>query len=477
MKISRSQTVFLPGALRVKRRSLRKQTIGTSPSRREAVVYDVPCETTSNPVPYDENLLERARTQWQFGDWEILAKLDRDTLQHHPDRAKLALLAAAGNLQKNDPIAAKQFARLAVDWGCPRGLASRVLISGVYNTLGRAAAIGQQPARSFKNFERAISVGAPASDSRLLIQARMREQFQQLGLNEPALGGSTEVALSALARPPAISQAMKQISEQITAQKAALDAQISKQSSEMLNLRKFVESSLKKEVLNATKQIEAFVGLQTYFNTGDLIPDMHGWPISPDFALLLIELLETNDYDLVIEFGSGTSTILIAKTLKNVAARRATRAPVKQLAFEHQEKYFEQTLAGLKQAGHAEAVQLVLSPLVPYVAPNGNTYPYYDCQQTLSDVAKSSKATASRILVLVDGPPGTTGRHARYPALPVVMSGFLGSTIDLLLDDYIRADEKEVAQVWLQDIKTLGMTCSVVEKNLEKGAVLINVIS
>ena len=28
-------------------------------------------------VPYDENLLERARTQWQFGDWESLARIDR----------------------------------------------------------------------------------------------------------------------------------------------------------------------------------------------------------------------------------------------------------------------------------------------------------------------------------------------------------------------------------------------------------------
>jgi hypothetical protein len=27
-------------------------------------------------VPYDENLLERARTQWQFGDWQSLASLE-----------------------------------------------------------------------------------------------------------------------------------------------------------------------------------------------------------------------------------------------------------------------------------------------------------------------------------------------------------------------------------------------------------------
>ena len=36
-------------------------------------------ESDQSLVPYDENLLERSRTQWQFGDWESLAKLERDT--------------------------------------------------------------------------------------------------------------------------------------------------------------------------------------------------------------------------------------------------------------------------------------------------------------------------------------------------------------------------------------------------------------
>lgn len=53
-------------------------------------------ESGANHVPYDEPLLERARTRWQFGDWNSLGQLDRNTLQHHPNRTKLALLAAAG---------------------------------------------------------------------------------------------------------------------------------------------------------------------------------------------------------------------------------------------------------------------------------------------------------------------------------------------------------------------------------------------
>jgi hypothetical protein len=74
----------------------------------------VPTETTGpleNPgqeasrtpaFPYDEALLERARTQWQFGKWTRLAALTRDTLQHQPGCAKLALQAATIHQQLVD---------------------------------------------------------------------------------------------------------------------------------------------------------------------------------------------------------------------------------------------------------------------------------------------------------------------------------------------------------------------------------------
>ena len=136
-------------------------------------------------VPYDENLLERARTQWQFGDWQNLAALDRDTLQHHPDRAKLALLAAAGHMQQGDTHVARQFIRLAQDWGCSKKLISQILIAGVHNTLGRAAATSGEGLRALQHFEAAIASGAPGSDIRLLTQARLGEQFSQLGLPVP----------------------------------------------------------------------------------------------------------------------------------------------------------------------------------------------------------------------------------------------------------------------------------------------------
>ncbi|KAF0162030.1 MAG: methyltransferase FkbM family [Rhodocyclaceae bacterium] len=138
--------------------------------------------TSSRRVPYDENLLERARTQWQFGDWESLTKLDRDTLQHHPDRAKLALLAVAGHLQQGDSPAAKQFIRLAQEWGCSKRLITQILVAGVHNTLGRASAVAGRQSAALDHFSRSVSIGSPGSDAHLIVQARLGLQLSQLGV-------------------------------------------------------------------------------------------------------------------------------------------------------------------------------------------------------------------------------------------------------------------------------------------------------
>ena len=129
---------------------------------------------------YDENLFERARTQWQFGDWESLVKLDWDTICHHPDRGKLALLVAAALLQMDRVIEAKKFITIANNEGVNKNFINRILIAGVHNTLGRVAVISDQHQQALWHFDAAISIGAPGSDVRLLTQARLSEQISQL---------------------------------------------------------------------------------------------------------------------------------------------------------------------------------------------------------------------------------------------------------------------------------------------------------
>ena len=145
-------------------------------------------EAESTHVRCDKNLLEKARTQWQFGEWESLAKLDRDSLQHHPDRTELLLLAAAGRMQLGDAGQAGYIVRLALDRGCSKKRVSQILISGVYNSLGRAYAIAGQQSRALQHFENAVAIGTPGGDDRLLTKERISEQFRKIDLLNTKVG-------------------------------------------------------------------------------------------------------------------------------------------------------------------------------------------------------------------------------------------------------------------------------------------------
>jgi hypothetical protein len=429
-------------------------------------------------MPYDENLLERTRTQWQFGDWQSLSQLSRESLQHHPDRAKLSLLAAAGRLQTGEYSEAKAYIRLAEDWGVSKKLIGQVLIAGVHNSIARAAAITNQQQRALEHFEDALKLVTPGADSKLLIHAHTARLYSQMGVPSADQTPKYDIETTSKAKLglSPLSKSIEILADTLNQQKIEIENQIKNQNDSLNGLRKHLDKKIKNEILNATQQLEAFLDIQSFFSTGKHLPSMHGWPVSPDFARFLIQLLEKNDYDLILEFGSGTSTILIAKTLAKLNHLSQHKTSVMQVAFEHLEKYHAQTLADLKNAGLQNAVELVLAQLKPYKSHNGDTYVYYDCQKILAEFSSNLKAYPARILLVVDGPPASTGRHARYPCLPIVLEHFRHQKIDLLLDDYSRSDEKEIGSLWKQDLEKLDYKFSFDEIEMEKGALLISEI-
>src|SRR5690606_18495393 len=78
------------------------------------------------------------------------------------------------------------------------------------------------------------------------------------------------------------------------------------------------------KIENLGKQIESYIGLNFYFSLGYLPPEMHGWSISPDFGMYLVREIIENDYDIVIECGSGSSTLLIAQSIARRLQSRLT---------------------------------------------------------------------------------------------------------------------------------------------------------
>ena len=155
--------------------------------------------------------------------------------------------------------------------------------------------------------------------------------------------------------------------------------------------------------------------------------------------------------------------------------RDGRKSSVVQIAFEHLEQYHAQTLADLKIAGMDEAVEVFLAPLQPYAAPDGTIYSYYACEEKLMELACKKETKNSKILVLVDGPPASTGKHARYPALPAVLSHFKSNVIDFVLDDFFREDEKEVSDLWRKYCETANLNWKAESIKMEKDAFLISI--
>jgi len=262
---------------------------------------------------------------------------------------------------------------------------------------------------------------------------------------------------------------------------------------------------------NAGKQIEAYIGIQSFLQTGRAPAELHGWPISPDLALFLVKSITTNNYDLVIEFGSGSSTVLMAQALKSKLPRylidiqddstkkikrygaasngeeENTMAMVstnnhsdtsneilpRLIAFEHMRKYHEETSQMLKEADVEMLTEVIYSPLIPQKFDGPDPYLYYDVEETLEALRKRLSNSGKKILALVDGPPGKTGNNARFPALSVLLKHFSSHQIEIVLDDTKREQEKEIVKKWKLELEKRGARFEVTELPFEKGALVI----
>ena len=433
------------------------------------------CSASGDDVGGVDGLVNRCRALWRSGDWVSLAAFGRGDVEMHPQRASLALMVATAHQALGQSAQTRVFVGLARQWGCEPQLIARALIAGVHNTLGRAvAAAGRQRSHALQHFADAIAAGAGSGSGGVALQDRVRCQLANMRLESETswlLDGAARPASTALQPPlqrPELVDALRRSSELTL-------IRLKEQSQQLASVRRAIEATVRKEAANAVSQLEAHANLQRYLSEGQLMPELHGWPVSPDFAVMLIDLVESNDYDLVIEFGSGTSTLLMAIALARAAKRRRRSAPSVQVAFEHLEAFHQQTRYRLERAGVADAVQLELARLQPWTSAQGTAYAFYACQEQLNAIVRASPGPTVRALVIVDGPPTAIGKHARYPALPIVLESLRGVGMDVLLDDHARPEEQEISKMWLADLAAAGRHAVMSVPALEKGACLLKV--
>ena len=184
-------------------------------------------------------------------------------------------------------------------------------------------------------------------------------------------------------------------------------------------------------VRHGTNEVEALLQIfprlpQTRFP----MPTTGGWAIDAQALARILSLVGERKPKRILELGSGSSTIWLAYLCRSYGGELT--------ALDHLSEYLDQTRAAIALHDLADHVDVRLAPL-EQIDCHGEDYLWYSPQQLgdLSDID----------MLIVDGPPASTGPKARYPALPQT-ADLLSGDVTVILDDAHRRDEIEIIESW-----------------------------
>ena len=188
------------------------------------------------------------------------------------------------------------------------------------------------------------------------------------------------------------------------------------------------------ERVRTVREIEAVIDLRAAVPTRTTMPSTQGWAASPMTTSTLVRQVLDHAPALVVEAGSGGSSVWVGYCLERIGRGRC-------ISLDHEEEYAEKTRAELRRHGLDHLVEVRVCPLVEHEV-GGETFRWYD-MSGLDDVTGID-------LLFVDGPPGRTGRQARYPAVPLLHDK-LSPAARILLDDSDRTNERKIIERWVAE--------------------------
>lgn len=201
----------------------------------------------------------------------------------------------------------------------------------------------------------------------------------------------------------------------------ALNNKVNKRSEKMTNEINKLGSRLEKNSMTSFRQTQALIQLFDLLDIKSPIPATRSWAASPDLLLTILQIVKKHKPSLVVELGSGVSTLIASKS----GARKI-------ISLDNSDEFAQQTRELLKEH-KVRGVEIRVATLKPYA--NGSDW--YDTQK-IQDLRKID-------LLVIDGPPGSKNPEARYPALDQFKDR-LSSKAVVIIDDVKREGERKLAE-------------------------------
>jgi predicted O-methyltransferase YrrM len=178
---------------------------------------------------------------------------------------------------------------------------------------------------------------------------------------------------------------------------------------------------LKTSMWQSYRQTEAMQQLLSLLKFSAPVPPTRSWAASPDLLLTLAQLVQKHNPKLVVELGSGVSTLVVAKA-----------GAKKVISIDHSGDFADKTREVLKEH-KVRGVEIRVAQLKAHIS----GVDWYD-----TAVIKDLKRID---LLIVDGPPGSKNPEARMPARAEFITKLSPKAI-IVIDDVNREGERKLAE-------------------------------
>ena len=206
-------------------------------------------------------------------------------------------------------------------------------------------------------------------------------------------------------------------------------------------IKDYVDQRVKevKKHQTQTQQVALdYAQISKLFSHSSFIP-YTGWSISPSVILHILNDIVINKRQNIIEFGSGASTLYIAKLIQTL------NLTAKFYSVESSMEWLNKMKAELTLYELEDVVTLIHAPIkdAPKDICLNDQQLWYSAENIINTLGNDQELD----LVIVDGPFGGSTPYARYSAIPFLKSR-LSKSFGVFLDDSQRKEERMIATQW-----------------------------
>ena len=209
---------------------------------------------------------------------------------------------------------------------------------------------------------------------------------------------------------------------------------------------------IRSDAFDDYRQFESLLSLHASLRAERPLPPLRDHSASPDLIAHAVSRMLSDPPELVVELGSGSSTVFLALCLERLGRGKL-------ISIDHDAQFAERTRAMLNEhglSGHATVLHLPLEKVII----GGREFLWYAVGDLRPDVPID--------FLFIDGPPYHVHPLARYPALPLMLP-LLARDATIILDDANRPEELRITAMWRNEFPDLAIEAL----PAEKGALLI----